>query len=69
LVTAQQFEGASRIVSGGAGGLGQATVRRLHAVGLRVVIADLGADKGEALADELGSAALSLLRACRLPHR
>ena len=50
-----QFEGASAIVSGGAGGLGEATVRRLHADGLGVVIADLDADKGKALADELGS--------------
>ena len=53
-----QFEGASAIVSGGAGGLGEATVRRLHADGLGVVIADLDADKGKALADELGSGAV-----------
>jgi NAD(P)-dependent dehydrogenase (short-subunit alcohol dehydrogenase family) len=53
-----QFEGASAIVSGGAGGLGRATVRRLHADGLGVVIADLDADKGRALADELGSRAV-----------
>jgi NAD(P)-dependent dehydrogenase (short-subunit alcohol dehydrogenase family) len=33
---------------GGAGGLGEATVRRLHAEGLGVVIADLSADKGKA---------------------
>jgi NAD(P)-dependent dehydrogenase (short-subunit alcohol dehydrogenase family) len=51
------FEGASAIVSGGAGGLGEATVRRLHADGLAVVIADLADDKGKALADELGSRA------------
>ena len=57
-MTVQQFEGASAIVSGGAGGLGEATVRRLHADGLGVVIADLAADKGKALADELGSRAL-----------
>ena len=54
----EQFEGASAIVSGGAGGLGEATVRRLHADGLGVVIADLADDKGKALADELGSRAL-----------
>ena len=57
-MTVQQFEGASAIVSGGAGGLGEATVRRLHADGLGVVIADLAADKGKALADELGSRAV-----------
>ncbi len=33
-MTVQQFEGASAIVSGGAGGLGEAAVRRLHADGL-----------------------------------
>ena len=58
LVTIEQFDGASAIVSGGAGGLGEATIRRLHAEGLGVVIADLSADKGKALADELGSRAV-----------
>ena len=58
LLVVAQFEGASAIVSGGAGGLGEATVRRLHADGLGVVIADLDADKGKALADELGSRAV-----------
>ena len=57
-MTVQQFEGASAIVSGGAGGLGEAAVRRLHADGLGVVIADLADDRGKALADELGSRAL-----------
>ena len=56
-MTIDKFEGASAIVSGGAGGLGEATVRRLHSEGLGVVIADLAADKGKALADELGSRA------------
>jgi NAD(P)-dependent dehydrogenase (short-subunit alcohol dehydrogenase family) len=45
---------ASAIVVGGAGGLGEATVRRLHAAGAKVVVADLADDKGKALADELG---------------
>ncbi|BBY93357.1 3-hydroxyacyl-CoA dehydrogenase [Mycobacterium gallinarum] len=53
----EKFSGASAIVSGGAGGLGEAAVRRLHAEGLGVVIADLAADKGKALADELGDRA------------
>ncbi|MEE6174933.1 SDR family oxidoreductase [Mycobacterium sp. 050134] len=44
----------SAIVTGGAGGLGESTVRRLHADGLGVVIADLADEKGKALADELG---------------
>ena len=53
-MTAAPFHGASAIVSGGAGGLGEATVRRLHFEGVGVVIADLAEDKGKALADELG---------------
>ncbi len=42
------------IVTGGASGLGEATVRNLHAGGAKVVIADVGVDKGETLAAELG---------------
>lgn len=42
------------LVSGGASGLGEATVRRLVAEGARVVIADLNQDRGDALATELG---------------
>ena len=49
--------GAGAIVSGGASGLGEATVRRLHEAGAHVVIADLNAEKGEALASELGERA------------
>jgi len=49
-----KIEGASALISGGASGLGEATTRRLHAAGAAVVIADLNAEKGEALAAELG---------------
>lgn len=42
------------IVTGGASGLGEGTARMLAANGAKVVIADLQADKGEALATELG---------------
>jgi 3-hydroxyacyl-CoA dehydrogenase/3-hydroxy-2-methylbutyryl-CoA dehydrogenase len=45
------------LVSGGASGLGAATIRRLHAEGMAVTIADLNADAGEALAAELGDRA------------
>ncbi|HKJ35902.1 MAG TPA: 3-hydroxyacyl-CoA dehydrogenase [Solirubrobacterales bacterium] len=48
---------AGALVSGGASGLGEATVRRLHEAGAHVVIADLNAEKGEALAAELGDRA------------
>jgi NAD(P)-dependent dehydrogenase (short-subunit alcohol dehydrogenase family) len=46
--------GAGALVVGGASGLGEATARRLHAEGARVTIADVNADKGDALAAELG---------------
>ncbi|MEB3061893.1 MULTISPECIES: SDR family NAD(P)-dependent oxidoreductase [Mycolicibacter] len=49
-----QINGTSAIVVGGAGGLGEATVRRLHGAGAKVVIADMADDKGKALASELG---------------
>jgi NAD(P)-dependent dehydrogenase (short-subunit alcohol dehydrogenase family) len=49
-----QIEGANALVAGGASGLGAATVRRLHAAGATVTIADLNAERGKALADELG---------------
>ncbi len=42
------------IVTGGASGLGEATVRLLVAGGARVVIADLQAERGAALEHELG---------------
>lgn len=44
------------IVTGGASGLGEGTARMLAANGAKVVIADLQADKGNALASELGGA-------------
>jgi 3-hydroxyacyl-CoA dehydrogenase / 3-hydroxy-2-methylbutyryl-CoA dehydrogenase len=47
-------EGTNALVAGGASGLGEATVRRLHRDGAGVVIADLNAERGEALASELG---------------
>jgi len=49
-----QIEGSSAIVVGGASGLGEATVRQLHDQGAIVTIADLNANKGGALASELG---------------
>jgi NAD(P)-dependent dehydrogenase (short-subunit alcohol dehydrogenase family) len=47
------IEGNAAIVVGGASGLGEATVRALHARGAHVTIADVNAEKGEALAGEL----------------
>jgi NAD(P)-dependent dehydrogenase (short-subunit alcohol dehydrogenase family) len=50
-----RIEGAGALVAGGASGLGAATARRLAGAGARVTIADLNAEKGEALAAELGA--------------
>ena len=52
--TVMQISGNSAVVVGGAGGLGEATVRRLHAAGAKVVVADLADDRGMALEKELG---------------
>ena len=52
-----QTDGAIALVAGGASGLGEATARLLHAGGASVVICDLNAEKGEALAAELGERA------------
>jgi NAD(P)-dependent dehydrogenase (short-subunit alcohol dehydrogenase family) len=50
-----RIEGSSALVAGGASGLGAATARRLAADGAQVTIADKNAEKGEALAGELGA--------------
>jgi NAD(P)-dependent dehydrogenase (short-subunit alcohol dehydrogenase family) len=49
-------DGAGALVAGGASGLGAATSRALAEAGAQVVIADLNAEKGEALAAEIGAA-------------
>jgi len=51
------IDGSGAFVSGGASGLGEATVRALHARGADVLIADLNEEKGTALAAELGERA------------
>ncbi|GAC1605958.1 MAG: SDR family oxidoreductase [Acidimicrobiales bacterium] len=49
-----ELNGTSAIVTGGASGLGESTARLLAERGVKVVVADLQADKGEALAKEIG---------------
>lgn len=49
-----QISGSAAIVVGGTGGLGEATVRRLHAAGAKVVVADVADIKGKELEKELG---------------
>lgn len=46
------------MVTGGASGLGSATVRKLHSLGAQVLIADLNEKAGKALKVELGERAL-----------
>lgn len=53
-----EISGGSALVTGGAGGLGEPTVRRLVDLGAKVVIADLGSSKADALAKELGANAV-----------
>lgn len=50
--------GRIALVTGGARGIGEAYVRALHAEGAHVVVADLLAEEGAALAAELGDRAL-----------
>ena len=52
-----KFDHNTFIVTGGASGLGEATVRALHVAGANVVIADLNAELGDKLATELGARA------------
>ena len=47
--------GKSAIVTGGATLIGVGVVRALHAAGVKVVVADIDADNGQALADSLGA--------------
>ncbi len=47
-------ESVVAVITGGASGLGAATARKLAAKGVRVALFDMNAEKGEALASELG---------------
>jgi NAD(P)-dependent dehydrogenase (short-subunit alcohol dehydrogenase family) len=48
-----KLNGTSAIVSGGASGLGEATVRGLAAAGCQVVVADLSEERGKAVAQSV----------------
>jgi len=51
-----RLDGKVAVITGGASGIGEATARMFAAQGARLVIADMDAAAGEALASELGDA-------------
>lgn len=51
-----EIQGKVFVVTGGASGLGEGTARMLAAAGGKVVVADMQADKGEAVAADIGGA-------------
>ena len=54
----ERLQDRTAIITGGASGIGEATVRLFVAEGARCVIADIQDVRGEALAAELGDAAI-----------
>jgi NAD(P)-dependent dehydrogenase (short-subunit alcohol dehydrogenase family) len=52
-----RIDGKAALVTGGASGLGRATVDALHAAGANVLVLDLPSSRGAAVADELGDRA------------
>jgi 2-hydroxycyclohexanecarboxyl-CoA dehydrogenase len=55
-----RLEGRTALVTGGAGGIGAATARRLAAEGARVAVGDLDLDAARAVASELDGLATAL---------
>jgi NAD(P)-dependent dehydrogenase (short-subunit alcohol dehydrogenase family) len=47
------LDGKVALITGGANGIGAAVARRLAGLGVRVVVADVDADRGSAVADEV----------------
>ena len=49
-----EITGSSSVITGGASGLGEATARLLASKGQHVVVVDMNAEKGEAVAKDIG---------------
>jgi 3-oxoacyl-[acyl-carrier protein] reductase len=56
----RRFDGRVVLVTGAASGFGEASVRRFHAEGAAVVVADIDGTRAKQVADSLGDAALSV---------
>jgi len=52
-----RFEGKVAVVTGAAGGIGEAYARALHGEGASVAVADMDADRGEGVAADMGGRA------------
>ncbi|MDH5237279.1 MAG: glucose 1-dehydrogenase [Acidimicrobiia bacterium] len=55
-----RLDGKTAVITGGASGIGEGSVRAFVAEGANVVIADLRLDAAQALAEELGDAAIGV---------